>query len=69
MRLIFRFYDSPEAEHDILEAGLTLTIEPMINLGSYRTRILADGWTAVTSTDRIPLSRAYCLSPNLVMKY
>ena len=24
------------------------TIEPMINLGSYETRTLNDGWTAVT---------------------
>lgn len=28
--------------------GMTFTIEPMINLGDWRCRILADGWTAVT---------------------
>ena len=27
---------------------MTFTIEPMINLGRRHTRILSDGWTAVT---------------------
>ncbi len=31
-----------------LEAGMTFTIEPMINLGKRHTRVLADGWTVVT---------------------
>ncbi len=31
-----------------LEAGMFFTIEPMINLGRYSTKVLADGWTAVT---------------------
>ena len=28
--------------------GMTFTIEPMINTGKYHTKILNDGWTAVT---------------------
>jgi methionyl aminopeptidase len=36
-----------------LKAGMTLAIEPMINLGVATSRVLADGWTAVT-TDRKP---------------
>jgi len=32
-----------------LKAGMTLAIEPMINLGSEGVRILEDGWTVVTS--------------------
>ena len=28
--------------------GMTFTIEPMINAGKYETKILQDGWTAVT---------------------
>ena len=28
--------------------GMTFTIEPMINAGKYHTKILNDGWTAVT---------------------
>jgi len=31
-----------------LRAGMTFTIEPMINLGDWRCQILKDGWTAVT---------------------
>ncbi len=32
----------------VLEAGMVLAIEPMINAGTYNTRVLEDGWTAVT---------------------
>jgi methionyl aminopeptidase len=31
-----------------LEPGMFFTIEPMINAGHYATKVLADGWTAVT---------------------
>jgi len=31
-----------------LEPGMTLAIEPMVNMGGAGVRILADGWTAVT---------------------
>jgi methionyl aminopeptidase len=32
----------------ILEPGMIFTIEPMVNAGRYDTKILEDGWTAVT---------------------
>jgi len=32
-----------------LMEGMTLAIEPMVNLGSYEVFVLDDGWTAVTS--------------------
>ncbi len=32
----------------VLEPGMFFTIEPMINAGVYATKILSDGWTAVT---------------------
>ena len=32
----------------MLEEGMIFTIEPMINAGRYETKILDDGWTAVT---------------------
>lgn len=32
----------------LLKPGMALAIEPMINLGSPETKILEDGWTAVT---------------------
>ena len=31
-----------------MQAGMIFTIEPMINLGKFETKILNDGWTAVT---------------------
>ena len=31
-----------------LKAGMIFTIEPMINYGSFETKLLNDGWTAVT---------------------
>ena len=31
-----------------LQAGMTLAIEPMVNLGKAEVRVLADGWTVVT---------------------
>eukprot|EP00271_Cylindrocystis_brebissonii_P004673 TRINITY_DN16488_c0_g1_i1.p1 TRINITY_DN16488_c0_g1~~TRINITY_DN16488_c0_g1_i1.p1 ORF type:complete len:427 (-),score=35.84 TRINITY_DN16488_c0_g1_i1:927-2207(-) len=33
----------------VMKAGQTFTIEPMINAGSWRDRLWADGWTAVTA--------------------
>ena len=39
----------PVTEGPVIKAGMTLAIEPMINLGTKRVRILSDGWTAVTA--------------------
>ncbi|MCC7305553.1 MAG: type I methionyl aminopeptidase [Alphaproteobacteria bacterium] len=35
-------------EGPVLEPGMFFTIEPMINAGNWPTKILSDGWTAVT---------------------
>jgi methionyl aminopeptidase len=50
------FHDKPSILHfgkpgsgDILKEGMFFTIEPMINIGSHKVKILDDGWTAVTS--------------------
>jgi methionyl aminopeptidase len=32
-----------------LKTGMTLALEPMVNVGTWRTRVLADGWTVVTA--------------------
>lgn len=32
----------------VLEPGMIFTIEPMINTGTWETKVLPDGWTAVT---------------------
>jgi methionyl aminopeptidase len=36
-----------------LRPGMTLTIEPMINAGTYDTRLLDDEWTVVTADGRL----------------
>ncbi|RKR04448.1 methionine aminopeptidase type I [Kushneria sinocarnis] len=42
-------YDGYDRNNDArLEPGMCLTIEPMINAGKWQTRVLRDGWTAVT---------------------
>jgi len=33
----------------VLETGVTLAIEPMVNVGTDRTEVLANGWTVVTA--------------------
>jgi len=49
------FHDSPSVLHYgkagegmKLRAGMFFTIEPMINAGDWRVKVLNDGWTAVT---------------------
>ena len=36
-----------------LEEGMVFTIEPMINLGSHKTKLLKDGWTVVTEDGKL----------------
>ena len=36
-----------------LEEGMIFTIEPMINLGSHKTKLLKDGWTVVTEDGKL----------------
>ncbi|MEM1432785.1 MAG: type I methionyl aminopeptidase [Pseudomonadota bacterium] len=49
------FHDDPQVVHygrpgqgQALEAGMTFTIEPMINAGKRHVKTLPDGWTVVT---------------------
>ena len=49
------FHEDPQVLHYgrpgsglILQAGMTFTIEPMINTGKRYTKVLRDGWTVVT---------------------
>ena len=39
----------PPGRREVLGAGMTLAIEPMINAGTAATRTLEDGWTVVTA--------------------
>jgi methionyl aminopeptidase len=38
----------PSGRGPVLKKGMTFAIEPMINLGSAKTKVLSDGWTVVT---------------------
>ena len=49
------FHEEPTILHygkkgtgEKIKTGMIFTIEPMINIGNYETKILNDGWTAVT---------------------
>jgi methionyl aminopeptidase len=51
-----KFHDEPKVSHYgqwgkgiRLKPGMTFTIEPMINIGSWEVEILEDDWTAVTA--------------------
>jgi methionyl aminopeptidase len=55
-----KFHDEPKVAHYgergkgiRLKAGMTFTIEPMINLGTHEVHILDDEWTAVTADGRL----------------
>jgi methionyl aminopeptidase len=43
------FHYGKPGDGDRLAPGMVFTIEPMINLGHWKTQILDDGWTAVTA--------------------
>ena len=50
------FHDQPSILHFgnpgegvKLREGMFFTVEPMINIGSYKVKVLSDGWTTVTS--------------------
>ena len=36
-----------------LKEGMCFTIEPMINLGEYHSKVLSDGWTVVTKDGKL----------------
>ncbi len=54
------FHDEPAVLHfgkpntgEELRPGYVFTIEPMINAGGYRSKLLDDGWTAVTADNSL----------------
>lgn len=46
--LVIPHYDSAPMFDDVIEEGMTFTIEPMITLGSQKWEQWDDGWTVVT---------------------
>ncbi|PVG81856.1 type I methionyl aminopeptidase [Nocardioides gansuensis] len=49
--LVVPHYDSPHFA-DLIEVGMTFTIEPMLNLGTHEWEMWNDGWTVVTKDGR-----------------
>jgi methionyl aminopeptidase len=43
------FVDRPRKRTEEIKPGMTLAIEPMVNLGGHAVRTLSDGWTIVTA--------------------
>ena len=39
----------PPGRREVLSPGMTLAIEPMVNIGGAATKVLGDGWTVVTA--------------------
>ena len=37
----------------LLKPGMTFALEPMVNVGDWRTRVLADNWTVVTRDGKL----------------
>lgn len=53
-------HEAPEVLHfgkpntgEILQPGMTFTIEPMINQGTYKTKQKKDGWTVITRDKKL----------------
>lgn len=50
---VLNYHTARMPEGPVLEPGMTLALEPMVNAGTHRTRVLADGWTVVTADGRL----------------
>ncbi|GBU26176.1 methionine aminopeptidase [Fibrobacteria bacterium R8-3-H12] len=54
------FHEEPQVLHyrqrlpgPKIEQGMVFTIEPMINEGTYKVKVLSDVWTAVTADGKL----------------
>jgi methionyl aminopeptidase len=50
--LVVPHYDAAPHHADVIEPGMTFTIEPMLCLGTYEWDMWEDGWTVVTKDRR-----------------
>ncbi|MET0375760.1 MAG: type I methionyl aminopeptidase [Rhizorhabdus sp.] len=62
------FHDAPNVVHYgqrgtgvELKPGMFFTIEPMINAGDWRVKLLSDGWTAVTRDKSLSAQFEHCI--------
>ena len=56
----YEFHEDPQVLHYgkpgtgvRLEEGMTFTIEPMINMGTDKSKVLADRWTVITADGKL----------------
>jgi methionyl aminopeptidase len=52
----------PPHNGPILQEGMVFAIEPMVNLGTWQTRILEDGWTVVTGDGKPSAHFEHCVA-------
>lgn len=50
--LVIPHYDAAPAHDTVIEAGMTFTVEPMLNLGTHEWEMWDDRWTVVTKDRR-----------------
>ena len=50
--LVVPHYDAAPRHAEVMEPGMTFTIEPMLNLGTHEWEMWDDGWTVVTQDRR-----------------
>ena len=51
--LVIPHYDAAPHHGDVIEPGMTFTIEPMLCLGTYEWDMWDDGWTVVTKDRKV----------------
>lgn len=49
----FVFKPAPKTDDFVLRPGLVIAVEPMVNVGTKRVRVLSDHWTIVTSDRKL----------------
>ena len=50
--LVVPHYDAAPNHAEVIEPGMTFTVEPMLTLGTHEWEIWDDGWTVVTRDRR-----------------
>lgn len=51
----------PPNQGPVLKEGMVFAIEPMVNVGGHRTRVLNDGWTVVTEDGKPSAHFEHCI--------
>lgn len=52
-QILHYIHPQDKVRHLVLKSGMTFAIEPMVNAGTWKTRVLDDKWTVVTFDGRL----------------